>query len=227
MRILLIEDDPELGRGIVAGLSQSGYAVDIAATGRQARALAGRGTHSMAVLDLGLPDGDGIDLLQEFRSAGLSFPILILSARDALNDRIRGLDAGADDYLVKPFALGELEARLRALSRRGEEPPASLQVGSLRFESATRQAFVRGAPLDLTAREVALLEALLSRPQRIVSKEELFDAIFPTETEAAPNALEVHVSRLRQKLRRAGVHIRSVRGLGYRVERVKDAGAQP
>jgi len=218
VHVLLIEDDLMLARGIAAALSQTGYVVETAATAGHALRLAGSAAFNVAILDLGLPDRDGIALLREMRTGGLAFPILILSARDGLNDRIRGLDTGADDYLVKPFALGELEARLRALLRRGDESAGVRQLGELCFDKATMRVTVGSRPIDLTARELQILDVLLARMHKVVSKQSLFDAVFPTQTDAAPNALEVHVSRLRHKLRCAGVTIRSVRGLGYRVE---------
>jgi|SoiMethySBSTD1v2_1073268.scaffolds.fasta_scaffold19101_2 DNA-binding response OmpR family regulator len=227
MRLLLVEDDLMLARGVAAALSQSGYAVETATTAAQALRLARSSEFDVGVLDLGLPDRDGIALLRELRGEGLAMPILILSARDALNDRIRGLDTGADDYLVKPFALAELEARLRALLRRGDEHARVRQIGDLRFDTQAKCATVGDHLIDLTAREAAILDVLLAGARKIVSKQALFDAVFPTETDAAPNALEVHVSRLRQKLRCAGVTVRSVRGLGYRVEiAAPDAAAQ-
>lgn len=228
MRLLLIEDDLMLARGIAAALSQSGYGVTAAATAGDALRLARSGDYNVGILDLGLPDRDGMDLLRDMRHAGCVFPILILSARDGLTERVRGLDTGADDYLVKPFALAELEARLRALLRRGDEHADVRQIGELRFEVAAKRATVAGKPIELTARELAILEVLLARPHKIVSKQALFDAVFPMETDAAPNALEVHVSRLRHKLKCAGATIRSVRGLGYRVEAASaDTNAHP
>ncbi len=218
MHLLLIEDDEILARGIAAALAQSDYSVDIAGTAQRARERASEAPFSAGILDLGLPDGDGLDLLREMRSRGLSFPILVLSARDGLNDRVVGLNAGADDYLVKPFAVAELEARLRALLRRAEERPGTTRIGRVRFEAAARQAYVGDKRIDLTSREATILERLLATPRRVVAKHALFDAVFSLDTEAAPNALEVQVSRLRQKLKGAGVHIRSIRGLGYRIE---------
>jgi two-component system, OmpR family, response regulator len=217
MRLLLIEDDQMLARAIAAALLQSRYAVNVAATASHALQLARNSDFNIAILDLGLPDRDGIELLHDIRRDGFALPILILSARDGLNDRIRGLDAGANDYLVKPFALGELEARLRALLRRGNEHASLRELGRLRFDVAAKQAQVGGEPIDLTARECAILE-ILTRSNKIVSKQALFDAIFPVETEAGPNALEVHISRLRHKLKHAGLTLRNVRGLGYRIE---------
>ena len=218
MRLLLVEDDAALARGIEAALRQSGYVVTVAPTAADALTLAHANDFDVGVLDLGLPDRDGIELLSDLRGRHVTFPILILSARDALNDRIRGLDTGADDYLVKPFALGELEARLRALLRRKDEHAGWKQLGALRFDVTERRALIGDEDVDLTAREVAILDELLSKARKVVSKQALFDAVFPAETDSAPNALEVHVSRLRHKLARAGVTIRSVRGLGYRLE---------
>jgi DNA-binding response OmpR family regulator len=218
VRLLLVEDDAALARGIEAALLQSGYGVTVASTAADALRLARAGEFDVGILDLGLPDRDGIDLLSDLRNQGVAFPILILSARDALNDRIRGLDSGADDYLVKPFALGELEARLRVLLRRKEEHTGWKQLGALRFDVADRRALIGDDEVDLTAREVAILDVLLGKARKVVSKQVLFDTVFPVETDSAPNALEVHVSRLRHKLARAGVTIRSVRGLGYRLE---------
>jgi two-component system OmpR family response regulator len=226
LRILLIEDDPMLGRGISAALAQSGYQVQVGLTAQAALHLARSSPFELVILDLGLPDRDGLDLLGEMRREGLLFPILILSARDRLNDRIRGLDAGADDYLVKPFALGELEARLRALLRRTQEPDLWRQIGNLRFDRAGKHAFVGEEPIALTVRELAILEMLMEHAGKVVSKQALFGAVFPQQTDSAPNALEVRVSRLRQKLQPAGVDIRSVRGLGYRIEE-KPAADKP
>ncbi|HEV7799446.1 MAG TPA: response regulator transcription factor [Burkholderiales bacterium] len=227
MRVLLIEDDSMLARGIRAALSHSGYDVEVAPTAESALRLARAAAFNIGILDLGLPDRDGLELLSDMRREGVPFPILILSARDGLNDRIRGLDTGADDYLVKPFALGELEARLRALLRRAEENTPWRQLGELRFDVDGKRALVGDEPVELTAREVSILEILISRARKVVSKQALFDAVFPHETDAAPNALEVHVSRLRHKLKPAGVTIRSLRGLGYRIEELGHAGSDP
>jgi DNA-binding response OmpR family regulator len=218
MRLLLIEDDHMLSRGIRAALSKSGYAVDIAGSGGDAMRVARTSSFDAGILDLGLPDVDGMELLQQLRLEGVAFPILILSARDGLNDRVAGLDAGADDYLIKPFALSELQARLRALLRRREENVPWFQLGRLRVDSMGKRAFVENAEIDLTRREFTVLEILIRRAGRVVSKEALFDAVFHDDFEVAPNALEVHVSRLRCKLRPAGVGIRALRGLGYRIE---------
>jgi DNA-binding response OmpR family regulator len=218
MRILLIEDDAMLARGLAAGLSLGGYAVDIADTAETALRLALATPFNLGILDLGLPDRDGLDLLSDMRREGLTFPIVILSARDGLNDRIRGLDRGADDYLVKPFMLAELEARLRALSRRSEGNGEWRQIGALRFDIAGKCALFGNEQIDLTAREAALLEILISHAPKIVAKQALLEGLFPDPRHTSPNALELHVSRLRQKLKPTGVTICTVRGLGYLIK---------
>ncbi len=225
MRLLLIEDDSELADGLVHALAQSGHACDHAADGRAALAAVAATSYDLVVLDLGLPDVDGLDLLVALRRARCTAPVLILTARDGVGDRIRGLDSGGDDYLAKPFALGELEARIRALLRRAGSGGDALQIGRLAFDVATRTASVDGEVLELTARELALLEALLRRPGRIVSKQQLFDALYTWEAGANLSVIEVHVSRLRRKLEglRAGVGVRALRGLGYRIEARGDA----
>jgi two-component system OmpR family response regulator len=215
----LVEDDRGLAAGIAAALRGAGHHVDLADCGREALRLARAATYDSCVLDLGLPDMDGIDVLRDMRAAALGFPVLILTARDALDDRIRGLDAGADDYLVKPFALGELEARLRALIRRRHAEASPLkQFGRLRFDAASSTAFAGSEPVELTRREASVLECLMRRPGRIVSKEMILAAVFPADADVADNAVEVQVSRLRRKIEAAGVSVRSLRGLGYRLE---------
>jgi DNA-binding response OmpR family regulator len=217
MRVLLIEDDSMLAGGVAAALSFSGYDVEVAPNAESALRLVRSASFNLAILDLGLPDRDGLELLSDMRRDGIAFPIVIVSARDGLNDRIRGLDTGADAYLVKPFALGELEAHLRALMRRGEDNGQWWQLGDLRFDGAAKCALFGGEPIELTAREISILEILIACAPKVVRKQTLFDAFF-LETDAAPNAIEVHVSRLRHKLKPAGVTIRSLRGLGYRIE---------
>lgn len=220
MRLLLIEDDRELAHGLLHALAQSGHACDIAASGQAALAACAVTAYDLVVLDLGLPDTDGLDLLRELRARGLAAAVLILTARDGVHERIRGLDGGADDYLAKPFALGELEARIRALLRRGHPGTTVLGCGRLRFDTATRHASVGGQALELTARELAILELLLRRNGRVIGKQQLFDAVYSWDAEANLSAIEVHISRLRRKLEagEAGVLIRMLRGLGYRLE---------
>jgi DNA-binding response OmpR family regulator len=218
-RLLLVEDDRGLASGLAAALRQGGNQVDVAESGGEALRLARAAAYDACILDLGLPDRDGVDVLREMRAAAIGFPVLILTARDALGDRIRGLDAGADDYLVKPFELGELEARLRALlRRRGADSAPWRHFGPLRFDAEGGSAFAGDLPIELTRREAAVLECLTRRPGRIVAKEAILAAAFPSDSEAAPNAVEVQVSRLRRKLEAAGVTVRALRGLGYRLE---------
>jgi DNA-binding response OmpR family regulator len=219
--LLLVEDDFDLASGLKASLAQSGYAVTHLKTGNEAIASCGTAACDLVVLDLGLPDIDGIEALRRMREKGLRAPVLILTARDGLKDRVNGLDAGADDYLGKPFALLELEARVRALLRRARSVDGdTVKFGSLTFDTVERQVFVRGKLLLLTAREIAVLETLLQRAGRIVSKETIFASIYDLDSEASTSAIEVYISRVRKKLdaAEAGVSIRVLRGLGYRLE---------
>jgi DNA-binding response OmpR family regulator len=228
MRLLLVEDDDSLAAGLVQALARAGYEVTRAERGDEALRLSGTAAFDACILDLGLPDRDGIEVLRQLRGRAVATPVLILTARDALDDRILGLDAGADDYLVKPFELGELEARLRALiRRRSSESAPWRQLGLLRFDIAGQRAFAGEAPLELTKREMDVLECLMRRPGRIIPKEVLMDAVFPQGSDTAENTVEVHVSRLRRKIEQAGVTVRALRGLGYRLEERKpgdDAG---
>ncbi len=224
--LLLIEDDSDLASGLNASLAQSGYDVTHLTNGNEAVAACDGSSYDVVVLDLGLPDIDGIEALKKMREKGLRAPVLILTARDGLKDRVNGLDAGADDYLGKPFELMELEARVRALLRRTRAGDAEqMRFGSISFDAGERQMFVKGKPLLLTAREIAVLEALLSKAGRIVSKENIFSSIYDLESDASTSAIEVYVSRVRKKLDAAGagVGIRVLRGLGYRLELNEDA----
>ena len=223
--LLLIEDDSDLAHGLNASLAQSGYDVTHLTNGREAVAACDSSNYDVVVLDLGLPDIDGIEALKKMREKGLRAPVLILTARDGLKDRVNGLDAGADDYLGKPFELIELEARVRALLRRNRAADAEqMKFGSISFDTTERQMFVKGKPLLLTAREIAVLEALLAKAGRIVSKENIFSSIYDLESDASTSAIEVYVSRVRKKLDAAGagVGIRVLRGLGYRLELIED-----
>jgi DNA-binding response OmpR family regulator len=227
LRILLIEDDPELGEGLQQSLAQCGYAVDVARTAHEGRHACSLTRYELLILDLGLPDADGLDLLRELRGHGFAAPVLILTARGELNDRVAGLDAGGDDYLAKPFALRELEARVRALLRRGIEANSPmLHLGNLAYDATERRVVANGVDLELTARELAVLEALLRRPRALISKEQLFESLYPWDSDANLSAVEVYVSRLRKKLEPAGVAIRMFRGLGYRLE-AHDAAHSP
>jgi DNA-binding response OmpR family regulator len=225
VRLLLVEDDLELANGLVHTLAQSNYAADAVHTGRDAIAACATTPYQLVILDLGLPDQDGIDVLRQLRHQGLTAPVLILTARDHLKDRILGLDAGGDDYLSKPFEFGELEARIRALLRRGSSLGGLRSFGGIEFDSTSRAVMINGFEITLTARELAVLEILMLRPGRVVSKQQMVESLYTWESEANPSAIEVFVSRLRRKLDEAGagVGIRVLRGLGYRLELVARA----
>ena len=225
MHILLVEDDPLLADGLARSLRQSGYGVEIAGDGLAADRRLARDAFDLVILDLGLPGLDGSDVLKRLRERRQGTPVLILSARVALEERVRLLDLGADDYVVKPVALAELEARVRALIRRGQ-PPVEPEVvlGRLRLDVAGKRAWVDAVPLDLSAREWAALEFLAGRVNRIINKEQFMQALYSWEEEITPNAIEKFVSRLRSKLEPAGVNIRTVRGLGYYLEKPATTG---
>jgi len=224
MRILVVEDDSVLRDGLTRSLRGAGYAVDTAQDGKLADDLLSVHAFDLVVLDLGLPGLDGLEVLRRLRRRPSSVPVLILTARDAVEDRVAGLDLGADDYLVKPFNLAELEARVRALVRRAQSASAArITHGALTLDTTARRAFVDGEALDLSAREVALLEALLLSTGRVVSKDQLADRLYGVSDEVGPNAIEVFVHRLRRKIEPAGVVIRTIRGLGYLVEKPSHA----
>lgn len=225
-RLLLVEDDKALAQGIAEALAQSGYLVDIAGDARAAREVVTGKPYAVGILDLGLPDGDGLEVLRDWRAAGIAFPVLILSARGGLDDRVRGLDEGADDYLIKPFSLTEIEARLRALLRRPNPLAAWHQIGRVRFDRQGKRAMLDDRDLELTRREWDVLERLIDAGGRTVSKAHLIDAVFSSDVDVGTNALEVHISRLRHKIRPGGVTIRSLRGLGYRIEEPADGSAE-
>jgi two-component system response regulator TctD len=215
-RILLVEDDPVLARGVAAMLRLKGYAVDVASDGETALAIATDEPYAMIALDLGLPDVDGLEVLRRWRRAGLRTPVLVLTARDAVEDRIAGLDEGADDYVLKPFEPNELEARIRALLRRsaGEASPV-MTIGRLVIDPARGAATLDGRDLGLRRREWSVLERLAARAGRLVPKDRLAAEVFGYDDPVAPNAIEVYVARLRRKLEGGGPEIRTVRGLGY------------
>jgi len=218
MRVLLAEDDPMIGASIRQGLRQDGFAVDWAEDGRAAELALAERVHDALVLDLGLPRRSGIELLAAMRKRGDARPVLILTARDTVADRIAGLDAGADDYMVKPFDLDELSARLRALLRRTSGRSAPVVVhGELELDSATREVRLRGEPVSLSPREFALLEALLARPGAILSRAQLEDKLYGWSDAVDSNAVEVHIHALRRKL--GAEFIRNVRGVGWMVSR--------
>ena len=227
MRLLLVEDDVELADGLRNALAQSGYAVDSVGSGGEALAACATANYQLMILDLGLPDVDGLAVLRRLRRDAISMPVLILTARDDLRQRVLGLDAGGDDYLSKPFDVAELEARVRALLRRGDPAGTTLTFGAVAFESTTRRVTVHGVELELTSRELAVLELLLRRAGRIVSKKHLFDSLYSWDHEANLSNIEVFVSRIRRKLEHvdADVGIRVFRGMGYRLERQATDGS--
>jgi len=218
-RILLVEDDPALLRGLVATLRADGYAVDTASDGTSALAMASKEPYALVMLDVGLPDISGFEVLKRLREKGVKAPILMLTARDTVQDRVTGLDLGADDYLLKPFEPSELEARIRALMRRSHGDPAPvITIGNLVIDRSLGTATVSGRSLELRRREWAVLERLVARPGKLVSKERLTDEVFGFDEPVAPNAIEVYVARLRKKLEPDGPTIRTLRGLGYMLD---------
>ena len=220
MRILIAEDDPILADGLKASLRDSGYSVDCVATGAEADYAIASFEFGLLILDLGLPKMSGLEVLKRLRCSGRELPVLILTAQDAIEARVRGLDLGADDYLAKPFALEELKARVRALARRGAAgKPTLVEFGGLTYDQTGKVAKVRGGSLDLSARELALLELLLQRADRMVNKTQLLDHMCEWGEEVSLNAIEVYVHRLRRKLEAAGVEIVTVRGVGYRMQK--------
>ncbi len=218
MRILVVEDDALVADAIRRGLSTAGYAVDQVSSAEDAERAFGMSTFDLAVVDIGLPGASGLVLLQRMRRSGAELPILILTARDALADRVNALDLGADDYLVKPFELPELAARCRALIRRSRSTAsAELAIGHMSLDLASHRVVVGGVVIDLTPREWAVLECLALNAGRVVAKERLVQTIATWAEEIGANAIEVYVSRLRVKLG-GGVPIRTVRGVGYRLD---------
>ncbi|MFL1551433.1 response regulator transcription factor [Pseudomonas sp. ArH3a] len=222
MHVLVCEDDELIASGIVAGLGAQGFTVERVATAAAARAMLRAATFDIMVLDLGLPDEDGLKLLQQQRSQGLEIPVLILTARDSVTNRVDGLQAGADDYLLKPFDLRELAARLQTLLRRVAGRRINLiEHGRLAYDPSSRETFLAGEPVDLSRREQALLQALLHNKGRVLSSEQLKDSVYGFNDELESNALNVHIHHLRRKLGNGIVE--TVRGLGYRLG-VADGG---
>jgi two-component system, OmpR family, response regulator len=221
MHVLLVEDDAVLADGLTRILSGHGMAVDVLDNGAQADAMLQHAELSVLVLDIGLPGMDGFEVVRRLRARGSVLPVLLLTARDAIEDRVRGLELGADDYLVKPFASAELVARIRALARRNS-PPAVLTLGQLTLDTSGKRARVGARALELSAREWGVLEYLLLHASRVVSKQQIIDAILPWGEELTQNAVEVYISRLRLKLGEAGVAIRTIRGFGYMLDTSDD-----
>ncbi|HMA72487.1 MAG TPA: response regulator [Xanthobacteraceae bacterium] len=218
MRLLIVEDETRIAELVKAGLGRAGFAVDVVGLCADARAALSVMCYDAAVIDLGLPDGDGLDLLRELRGKGNQTPVLVLTARDAVEDRVSGLDTGADDYLVKPFAMTELVARTKALLRRpGGVLGVTLKAGNLSFDTIERDVRIGGVPLVLPRRESAILENLMRRVGRVVPKLVLEEKLYGLDDEHESNPIPVHVHHLRRKLLDAGAsaEIHTVRGVGY------------
>jgi two-component system, OmpR family, response regulator len=227
VRVLVVEDDPAMASVLARGLVEHGYAVDVAATGQDGVWLGCEHDYDVLVLDVGLPGIDGLTVLGRLHQAGRWAPVLLLTARDAVADRISGLDLGADDYLTKPFAFGELLARIRALTRRAAPPrPAILQVGDLTLDPATRQVHRARTAIDLTPREFALLAAFMRRPGQVLSRTDLINRVWDAAFESDSNIVDVYTGYLRAKIDRpfARTSLQTIRGVGYRI---RDDHAHP
>ena len=224
-RVLIVEDDGSVSAGLERALDLEGYRVESVDLGAKAVARLVDTKFDLVVLDIGLPDIDGFEVLRRLRSKGHSGPVLVLTARDAVGDRVRGLDLGTDDYMCKPFALPEVVARIRALIRRSHQAvdPRTTH-GPLEIDQAGQRAFLSGAPLDLARREWTVLKILLERVDKVVSKEAFVAALTGGDSDLSSNAIEVYVSRLRSKLEPSGIRIRTVRGFGYMLEEFQDFG---
>lgn len=219
MRLLLVEDDVMVASGMKLGLCDAGYTVDWVGSGERAVQALEAESFDLAIVDIGLPGMDGLQLTQRIRASGCTMPVLILTARDALQDRVQGLDLGADDYMLKPFELPELLARLRALLRRSQAATSAvLSFGSLEMDTAHRRVTLAGQLMELGPREWSVLEYLLLQAPKPAAKDKLLAALTGWDKEITPNAIEVYISRLRAKLDPAGVALRSIRGFGYRLE---------
>ena len=224
MRLLIVEDNEELAELLAKGLKTAGYECDVLSTVEDARKVLATTFYAALILDLGLPDGDGLELLREIRQRDNPVPVLVLTARGGVHDRVHGLRSGADDYLVKPFALEELVARLEAQLRRpGQLLGSSLRIANLTFDTQNRQASIDSQPQVLSARETAVLELLMRSKGRVVSKKQVEDHIFGHSNDIASNAIEVYVHRLRKQLseRGARVQVHTIRGVGYLIAEEK------
>lgn len=222
MRILIAEDDQVLADGLMRSLRQAGAAIDHVVNGAEAdAALMINNEFDLLILDLGMPKMHGLEVLKRLRARGQTMPVLILTAADSVDERVKGLDYGADDYMAKPFALSELEARVRALTRRSMGVATStIKHGPLEYDQAGRVASIDGRLIDLSARELGLLEVLLQRSGRLVSKEQLVDRLCEWGEEVSNNAIEVYIHRLRKKIEKGPIRIATVRGLGYCLEKI-------
>ncbi|MDL2355296.1 MAG: response regulator transcription factor [Pseudomonadota bacterium] len=218
MHVLLVEDDALLADGLSRILAGHGMQVEVLGNGSVADQVLQRSEAAVAVLDIGLPGIDGFEVVRRLRARGSAMPVLLLTARDAVEDRVRGLETGADDYLVKPFATAELVARIRALARRNAAPAGMLSLGRLSMDSGAKRARIGERVVELSVREWAVLEHLLLHGGRVVSKQQIIEAILPWGDDLTLNAVEVYVSRLRLKIADAGIAIRTIRGFGYMLE---------
>lgn len=218
MRITLVEDNISLAKGIAYRLQDAGHAVDMLHDGQDAEAFLKTDTSDLIILDINLPGVDGLTLLKGLRARGDARPVILLTARASTQDRVLGLDSGADDYLIKPFEMDELEARVRALSRRRSTPQRQLQTfGQLEFDAASRQLFVNQVEMDLPRRELSIFEGLLGAEGRLVSKSALLDYAYGVGADVEDTVVEVYISRLRRRLKPHGIEIKSQRGLGYQL----------
>ncbi|MEC9245981.1 response regulator transcription factor [Nitratireductor rhodophyticola] len=216
MHFLIVEDTRDVAEAIERRLEKAGHVSDRAETLEDAEHFVAMARHDLIVLDINLPDGSGIAFLKKLRAAGNRVPVLVLTARLAVNDKIDALDLGADDYMIKPFDLGELEARIRAIiRRRSGDADRTLAVGKLTFDMAARRVLIDGEPCELTRREQTLLEIFLTNRDRVLEKEDLLTRLFGHDEERNPNAVELYVGRLRRKIEGSGLEIRTLRGLGY------------
>lgn len=218
MHVLLVEDDLVLADGISRILVGHGMVVDVVQNGLDADRVLQLRAVAVVVLDIGLPGIDGFEVVRRLRARGDTVPVLLLTARDDVPDRVRGLELGADDYLVKPFAAPELVARLKALVRRSNPRPVEIQLGSLQLDPFTRRATIAGQTIELSAREWAVLEYMIQHASRVVSKQQIIDAILPWGEEVTLNAVEVYISRIRAKIVAASINIKTIRGFGYMLE---------
>ena len=215
----MVEDDTLLADGLMRSLKQANHSVDWTADGEEAETILRVQEFDLVILDLMLPNMDGLEILRLLRSRKVPVPVMIITARSEVDDRIKGLDLGADDYLTKPFEMGEFDARVRALLRRSRaDGLEALSCGALTLDMAARRAYLNDRPLDLPRREVNLLEVLMSRQGRIISKDQIIDSISDFDDQLNPSAIEIYIHRLRKKLAAADVTIRTVRGVGYTLE---------
>ncbi|WP_394778801.1 response regulator transcription factor [Undibacterium sp.] len=221
MHVLLVEDDSVIADGIMRNLKAQGMPVDVVNNGVDAIAALQRSEISVMVLDIGLPGMDGFEVIRRLRSQNKQLPILLLTARDSIQDRVHGLELGADDYLVKPFATPELVARIKALVRRSAPEIVKLQLAGLSLDQTSKRARVNDQTIELSVREWAVLEYLMQQASRVVSKQQIIDAILPWGEDITLNAVEVYVSRIRIKIADAGISIRTIRGFGYMLEKIE------